>query len=165
MTTIMDAPIEPLAPEPLGAMLTVKEYGDSVDRSAKTIKRWIDDGELPDAKRDYRGWWMIPADATRRIKQRPEDQLFPSESTELVHSPAGGQLISTLTHHLPPELQRDHVDKLPTFLTIPQAAYLLEVSEGTLKNPDHRDYFQIVTIDRHLVVPLYRIKQLRGLTG
>lgn len=162
MTLIADTPIEPLAPAAPGAMLTIREYAESVGKSIKTVKRWLADGELPTAQQDHRGWWLIPAGATQVFKERAPSTDAPS--TELVHMPRsrGTVELTPLTSTLPPELSPELIGYLPTFLTLDQAAYLLDLPAPTISR--QRDYFHVVKMNRRLTVPLYRIKELRGLT-
>jgi hypothetical protein len=140
------------------------EYAERDDTpSPRTIKRALAKGEIPGAERDGQGRWRIPYDAVRTV---PETFTLasPPVSKELAVRTEPILTLTTLTEHRPAELVNPElVDRLPTFLTVPQAAYLLEISEGTIMNKGNRKYFRLRKIDRKLHMPLSRVKKLRGI--
>lgn len=128
------------------AYLTAKQYAAATGKAPRTVKRWLDDGELPGAYQDERGWWMIPADAERTTSgelvtlERPMTRPM----TEVVSHPAGT------------------IDALPSFLPVELAAAILDVSEYQIRKS--RDYFGAVPFGPNgsLVVPLATVKRIRG---
>lgn len=131
------------------AYLTAKQYAEATGKSARQVKRYLEDGELPGAYQDERGWWMIPATAERTtsgelVTLSPRPRTRPT--TEVMSHPAG------------------MIDAAPSFLTIDQAAQILGVSRHAILTPRGRDYFDVVPFGPNgsLVIPLATIKRIRG---
>lgn len=119
--------------------LTVKQYAESAGISDRTAMRWLKAGELPGAKQDERGRWMIPAGATQTL---------------------GAGLVALTTE--PPMYRPANIDELPSFLPLDAAAGLLGISRHAIDT--HRDYFGVVPFGPYgsLVIPLATIKRIRG---
>ena len=135
--------------------------GSEKPLSDRTVKRWLADDELPGAYQNERGHWMIPVNAER--VPRTAGKVVAMTQRPVVSAVA--HEAPAMTKDLPPELAAEYINRLPTFLTIPQAAYLLGVSEGTIRGKSNRRYFRVRKVDRHLMIPLARIKKLRGVAG
>lgn len=136
---------------------SLQEYATTHSLSERTVKRWLADEELPGQYKDEQGRWKIPHDAVR--SPRMAGQVVAMTTRPVT------QALSPMTAGLPPELTREVIDRLPTFLTLDQAAYLLDISRSTLANPHNRRYFRVRKVGHGLMMPLSRIKKLRGLTG
>jgi hypothetical protein len=123
--------------------LTAAQYAAAVDVSERTVKRWLQDHELPGAAKDERGRWMIPAEAERRTR-------------------AGDLVPMSRPTTRPTTDVSQTVDALPSFLTLDEAAQILGISRHAIAT--HRDYFDVVPFGANgsLVVPLATIKRIRG---
>ena len=135
-----------LAYDTPAAYLTAAQYATAIGMSLRNVKRWLEDGELPGAFKDERGWWMIPADAERSAVANDVVAISPRTrpTTQAVSHPAG------------------MIDAMPSFLTIEQAAQVLGISRHAIAT--HREYFGVVPFGANgsLVVPLATIKRIRG---
>ena len=132
------------------AWLTLQGYADHRDVKPRTVMRWLKAGELPDARKDSRGAWMIPMDAE------------PAKSGEIVtlgQRPTTRPMTDVAVSH-----PAGMIDALPSFLTIDQAAQILGISRHAILTPRGRDYFDVVPfgVNGSLVVPLATIKRIRG---
>lgn len=126
--------------------VAVATYAGLVDVSERTVKRWLASGELPDAVKDERGRWLIPANAERQISTGELVTLDPRP----------------MTRHMTPTVP--NLDELPSFLTVDQAAQLLDVSRHAILTPRGREYFDVVPfgVNGSFVIPLATIKRIRG---
>lgn len=131
-----------------GVMLTVVQYAEAVGVSDRTVKRWLKDNELPDATRDGRGRWLIPADAVRKIN--PSPVAAPAPSTD-VDAPD--------MFDLSPQ---QVLDRLPGFVNLDAAAHLLGIPATAIRR--NQDYFDVHPFGTNgaLVMPLSRVKAIRG---
>ena len=131
------------------AYLTAAQYATSIDKTERTVKRWLADGELPGAHQDERGRWLIPAGAERTV------------SGELVtlERPMTRPMTEVVTSH-----PAGMIDTAPSFLTIEQAAHVLGISRHAILTPRGRDYFDVVPfgVNGSLVITLATIKRIRG---
>lgn len=119
---------------------TITEYAAAVGVIPRTVQRWLKADELPGAYQDEKGWWLIP--------------------TGTIRTPTSSGVVSVLPHPAPAA----HIDQLPSFLTLDQAAELLApVTRYAIKH--NQKYYGVVKHGRHgsLVVPLSKIKQIRGI--
>ncbi|MBD3941968.1 hypothetical protein IF188_09700 [Microbacterium sp. NEAU-LLC] len=130
--------------------LPAAKYAELVGKTERTVKRWLEDDELPGAYKDDRGRWMIPVGAERTPRPAGDVvQLQPQQSIE--------HLVDTGVRRA-----IDAAAALPSFLTLDQAAEILGISRHAIAT--HRDYFGVVPFGANgsLVVPLATIKRIRG---
>lgn len=125
-------------------LLDLDGYAARQGVSTRTIRRWLDAGEIPGAVK-IAGKWAIPADAIRQVAQ---DALVPtSPSRAPARQPA--TVVTVL-------------DTQPVFLDLETASQLLGITVHALKA--HPDYFALVRYGHRgaWVMPKYRVHQLNG---
>lgn len=138
------------------AYIRGSEYADRHGVSHRTIKRWLKNGELPGAYQDDKGWWLVPANAVHEPKAIVPATPSPAQPGTAV------ALSTPLTSEVAIELLPEMINRLPTLLTLDQAAYLLNIPKSSIVHD--RKYFRVRKINRRLVMPLSRIKKLRGVS-
>lgn len=136
------------AGEVLDAMLSVTQYAAHVNAGERTVRTWLADNRLPQARK-VDGKWMIPADA-RPVDQAPEQPAGVVDLLPAAGLPQVPQGVAAL-------------DALPVFVPVDQAAAILGVPAGAIRR--NRDYFAAVQFGPRgaLVVPQATIRRLAGL--
>lgn len=95
----------------LEAPLSVADFARLRGKTERTIRNWLKDGELPDATRNDRGVWAIPATAIRQ--PRSLDAELEAKAIEKAREEM------TVT---------DILDRSPALLTVETASALLGIS-------------------------------------
>lgn len=134
MTTTMEEPQQ---------LLELPEYAESQGAAVRTVRRWLDMGKLPTARK-VGGRWLIPVGAVPT--QKPQTAVEHSPR----HTPA------------PPVTLLEYVAALPVMLDVATAARLLGISRYAVIQ--HADFYQLV---RHgdngaWVMPKGRLLELNG---
>jgi len=143
----------------MSATQTLQQYaathsaaGSTKPLSERTVKRWLAEGELPGAHQDERGRWQIPADAVRTPRMAGQVVSMTARQSDNIVSAVGSPTPEQLNYNV-----------LPTFLSLEQAAFLLDLPLGTLQNKTNRRYFRVRKLGGKLRMPLSRVKKLRGI--
>lgn len=96
--------------------LDVSAYADRIRRSVRVVQRYLADDELPGAKKDERGRWMIPADA-RRQETTSADVVVPPDLNKVFAAWGNAPLPETTS----------------ALLTLEQAAEKFGTTEGGIR--------------------------------
>lgn len=150
--------------------LSIDEFALRNSCSTRTVRRWMDAGEVPDAFRDpFTNEWRFPLDAVRQ--QRPKvngdssgngqslalagmAHAMPSSEVWFPHPTAPAEEAE------PTRLER--LDDETSYLSIPDAARYLGIPQTRIRaNPD---VFGLVPfgINESLVVPKHVIRTIEG---
>jgi hypothetical protein len=155
----------------VGTMLSLSEYAESINKSSRTIKRWLSGTgmfDLPGAVKDpASGEWRIPANAVavpRAVSaevSKPADHSEAPTALQLVQTP-GGQVLPFGGVEAPEPSLREDLDDEPGFLRIETAARYLGIPQAQiLANPD-RFQLEPVGVNGSLRVPQKVVRRIMG---
>lgn len=124
-------------------LLTLQGYVDRTGKTERTVRRWLAAGDLPGARKDRGGQWMIPADA--------------------VYTPGAGAALALVEPEPEPVSLAGELDALPALLALVDASRLLGVTEYAIRR--NREFFGAVRLGPRgsLVVPASVVRELAGL--
>jgi len=142
-------PEDGISPAP--ADMKIVDYAAHVGVDHRTVREWLRKGLLPDAYKDGRGRWWIPADAVKL-----EPTIAPRVDSP---PPTTGQLVPINQH----EARRSAAPGfIPLYMPLDEAAPLLGVTAYQISR--HPDEFGVVPWGENgsYVVP---VRRLLGLTS
>lgn len=169
------------------APMKLKEYAASLGVHPRTVRTWLDDGELPSAyKDDFTGDWMfpqgtvrhqLPAEVRKQNRLRAGlEQAAQAAGQHLVVSPAKAGQGQALVQHpqFVDEAEDDDsgddegltmaekLDRAHLFLTVAEAARLLNVPRAQIHA--HPDIFDAMPIGYagSLMIPKYALRKFEG---
>lgn len=118
----------------------IKTYQTRADVSFKTVNNWIKSGRLPDARKDEKGRWLIPADATPT----------PSSALATIEPPA-----------VPPTVT-GVLATMPGYLELEDAARLLGIPAYAIRSRRDRYRLEPVGERGRLMMPQNVIREVLG---
>jgi hypothetical protein len=124
----------------------------------RTVERWLRDGELPDAVKDSRGRWSIPADAMR---QQPLPGTDMSPSRRDATGPTRADMSPSRRDMSAPISLAAALDGRPAFLTVAEAATFLGIPPGAVLS--NRTRFEVERLGGRLMVPARVVRYEAGL--
>jgi hypothetical protein len=136
-----------------GTDLKVLDYAAHVGVNHRTVREWLQKGLLPDAYKDGRGQWWIPADS-RKLETFVAPRVEPS--------PTAGTTIVSMPHLRDTPQLHPAPGFIPLYMPLDEAAPLLGVTPYQIAR--HPDIFDVVPWGENgaLVVP---VRRLLGLTS
>lgn len=140
--------------------LTLAQYADQHNVSERTVKRWLSADELPGATKNEHGAWQIPSHAQRTV---------PAGEGQTTLALRPEQNVTAVQYDPPAPMPA--VREIPagrTFFSAAEAAELMSCPELRITAyaiKKHREYYHGVEAGPNgmIVVPAYRILQLKGL--
>jgi hypothetical protein len=132
--------------DPPDVLLDLDGWADRNDVSTRTVRRWLDAGEIPGARK-VKGKWAIPESALRQAPTSAVATVTPPPDTVATARPV---------------TMADALATLPVFVDMDVASRLLGITAHAIKA--HPDYFGLVRYGHRgaWVMPKYRIHQLNG---
>lgn len=163
--------------------MKLKEYAEHIGVHPRTVRTWLDDGELPSAyKDDFSGDWFFPAGTTRhqlpadvRKANRLRNELTKAAAAAghdvgngLVVSPANREVAVVDDEPEDDDLDdddrpmSDRLDLANIFLTVAEAARLLGVPRAQIHA--HPEFFEAkpVGYNGSLMIPKYVLRRFEG---
>lgn len=126
--------------------------------SLRTVERWLEKGELPEARQGPDGRWSIPADAMR---QQPLPGTDMSPSRRGVSGPTSPDMSPTCRDVSVPVSLSAALDAKPAFLTVDEAATFLGIPRGAVLS--NRARFEVERLGGRLMVPQRVVRFVAGL--
>ena len=148
-------------------VLTLNEYAESVGVHPRSVKRWLANGEVPDAFQDpFSKQWQFPAGAPR-VQRASEEPATTGYSTAV--SPAnGGAVVPHGWFPHPGEIHEDEptrlemLDEESAFLTVERASKFLGVPQAQIRANAETFGLMPVGINGSLMVPKSTIRRFEG---
>jgi hypothetical protein len=131
----------------------------------RTVERWLGDGELPEAVKDSRGRWSIPADAMR---QQPLPGTDMSPSRRGVTGPTRTDMSPSRRDMSAPDSLTAALDQLPALLSLEQASRVLGIPVSVVREQANQLQARPwgrrrANGERALVIPARVVRELAGL--
>ena len=163
--------------------MKLKAYAEHIDKNPRTVRTWLDDGELPQAYQDqFTKDWFVPPGAGR--VRLPQDVLAARRAaraaaragiagTDVVVSPANREVVAHPAFTVDDEDDGDRdgddeltmgekLDRETLFLTVARASTLLNIPQAQIKL--HPEMFDAMPIGYggSLMIPKSTLRRFEG---
>jgi len=149
--------------------LSIDEFALRNSCSTRTVRRWMDAGELPDAFRDpFTNEWRFPINAVRQMRPKINGEVagngnalaFPGQAHGLPSSEVWFPHAAPVEEPEPTRLER--LDDETSYLSIPDAARYLGIPQTRIRANPEEFGLKPFGINESLVVPKHVIRAIEG---